>query len=58
MFQLAPNSVERNNILTRLSQTRSMFNKMKYNREFILYKLLPYSSDLDFEKALERENIV
>ena len=58
MFQLAPNSVERNNILTRLSQTRSMFNKMKYNREFILYKLLPYSSDLDFEKALERQNIV
>ena len=58
MFQLAPNSVERNNILTRLSQTRSMFNKMKYNREFILYKLLPYSNDLDFEKALERENIV
>lgn len=58
LFHKAPNSVERTNILMRLSQRRSMFNKMKYNREFILYKLMPYSSDVDFDKALIRENIV
>lgn len=58
LFEKAPNSVERTNILMRLSQRRSMFNKMKYNREFILYKLIPYSSDVDFDKALARENIV
>ncbi len=58
LFEKAPNSVERTNILMRLSQRRSMFNKMKYNREFILYKLMPYSSDVDFDKALARENIV
>ena len=57
-LEIAPNNIERSNILLKITQKRSMFNKIKYKREFILYKLLPYSTDLDFEKALERENIV
>lgn len=54
MFKIAPNSIERRNILTRLSQRRNMFNKDKQKREFVLYKLLPYSSDKDFEVAYEK----
>jgi len=57
-IETAPNNIERSNILLKITQKRGMFNKMKYKREFILYKLLPYSTDLDFDKALQRENIV
>lgn len=53
MFQKSPNIIERRNILTRLSQRRNMFNKQKQKREVILYKLLPYSSDIDFNIAVE-----
>jgi len=58
MFNDSPNSVERTNILIRLSQRRNMFNKEKSKREVILYKILPYSSDEDFDKALARDGIV
>jgi hypothetical protein len=52
MFKNAPNSIERKNILIRLSQRRNMFNKEKSNREVILYKLIPYVSDKEFELAV------
>lgn len=54
MFQKSPNAIERKNILTRLSQRRNMFNKEKQKREYILYKILPYASDIDFDKAISK----
>lgn len=57
MFKIAPNAIERKNILIRLSQRRNMFNKQKQKREVVLYKLLPYSSDKDFELAVEQNNV-
>lgn len=55
MFEKAPNSIERKNILVRLSQRRNMFNKEKQKREVVLYKLLPYTSDKDFDYANDKE---
>lgn len=53
MIKNSPNSIERKNLLVRLSQRRNMFNREKSKREVILYKLLPYSADVDFNLALE-----
>jgi hypothetical protein len=57
MFKIAPNSIERKNILTRLAQRRNMFNKEKSKREVILYKLMPYASDKDFELAVDKDRV-
>ncbi len=57
MYKKAPNAIERQNLLIRLSQRRNMFNKEKSERETILYKLLPYSSDTDFNLAVEQEMV-
>ena len=57
MFKKSPNAIERKNILIRLSQRRNMFNKTKSEREVILYKLLPYCSDVDFNLAVEKERV-
>lgn len=54
MYKKAPNAIERQNLLIRLSQRRNMFNKEKSERETILYKLLPYSSDIDFNLAVDQ----
>lgn len=54
MYKKAPNAIERQNLLIRLSQRRNMFNKDKSERETILYKLLPYSSDVDFNLAVDQ----
>lgn len=53
MFQKSPNQIERKNILTRLAKRRNMFNREKAKKEVILYKLLPYASDTDFNTAKE-----
>ena len=57
MFQNSPNAIERKNILIRLSQRRNMFNKEKSKREVLLYKLMPYTSDKDFELAVDNGRI-
>ena len=57
MLQKSPNAIERKNLLVRLSQRRNMFNKEKSKREVILYKLLPYSSDIDFNLAVEQMRV-
>tara|TARA_R110000823_G_scaffold75298_5_gene172327 strand:- start:1375 stop:3099 length:1725 start_codon:yes stop_codon:yes gene_type:complete len=57
MFQNSPNAIERKNILIRLSQRRNMFNKEKSKREVLLYKLMPYTSDKDFELAITTQRI-
>ena len=57
MFKIAPNSIERKNILIRLAQRRNMFNKEKSKREVILYKIMPYASDKDFELAVDKDRV-
>ena len=57
LFKISPNAIERKNILIRLSQRRNMFNKEKSEREVILYKLLPYCADKDFELAIEQQRV-
>jgi len=54
LFNEAPNPIERKNILIRLAKNRSRFNKDRGDRDVILQKLLPYSSDEDFDKAITR----
>jgi hypothetical protein len=54
MFANSPNAIERKNLLIRLSQRRNMFNKEKSKREVLLYKLMPYTSDKDFELAVDK----
>ena len=57
MFEKSPNPIERRNILIRLTRNKNRFNKPKMEREVLLYNLLPYSADEDFEKAIERGSI-
>ena len=57
LFAKSPNAIERKNILIRLSQRRNMFNKEKSKKEVILYKLMPYASDKDFELAVDRGRV-
>jgi hypothetical protein len=57
MFQKSPNAIERKNILIRLSQRRNMYNKEKAKREVLLYKLMPYTSDKDFELAVSNQRV-
>jgi hypothetical protein len=52
-FKNAPNQIERKNVLKRLGQTRYRFNPTRAKREKLLYTLLPYSSDKDFEIAIQ-----
>jgi hypothetical protein len=54
MIKSSPNAIERKNLLVRLAQRRNMFNKEKATREAILYKIMPYTSDVDFDKALDK----
>lgn len=53
MFAQAPNQIERMNILLRLSQNRFKNNKPLMNRQEILYHLMPFSSDKDFQVAMD-----
>jgi hypothetical protein len=54
IFEKSPNPIERKNILIRLTRNKNRFNKEKMERQVLLYHLLPYSADEDFEKAIER----
>ena len=54
LYKKSPNAIERRNILLRLTQNRNRYNPSKAKRETLLYELLPYSNDVDFDKAIER----
>ena len=54
LYVNSPNAIERRTILMRLSQNRNKFNPDKADREKILYNLMPYASDIDFDKAITR----
>lgn len=52
LFKDAPNPIERKTILVRLAQNRGRFNKSRAERDVILYKLMPYSTDIEFTQAM------
>jgi hypothetical protein len=54
LFEKSPNPIERKNILVRLSKNRNKFNKERSERELLMYELMPYSADADFDKAVEK----
>ncbi len=54
LFEKSPNPIERRNILKRLSKNRNRFNRERSEREVLMYELMPYSADVDFEKAIEK----
>ena len=53
LLEKSPNTIERKNLLIRLTKNKNRFNKEKSEREVILYHLLPYVSDKDFIIATE-----
>ena len=53
-FNAAPNPVERKNILNRLTESRYKNNPEKLERQFILNNLMPFVSDVDFDKAISK----
>jgi len=54
LFKQSPNPIERKNILLRLSKNRNRFNQERSKREVLMYELMPYSADIDFDKAVEK----
>ncbi|SHF18349.1 hypothetical protein [Chryseobacterium vrystaatense] len=54
-FKIAPNSIERRKILKRISQVRNKHNLTQAKRDVILYMIIPYVSDLDFNTAKEKD---
>ena len=53
-FQTAPNPIERKNILIKITESRYRNNPEKLTRQIILNNLLPFISDMDFDKAIAR----
>lgn len=57
LFTKAPNQIERRNLLNRIGKTKYRFNPNRAERETLLYSLLPFASDSDFDKAIT-QNLV
>lgn len=53
-FTAAPNAIERRNTLIEISQNRNKHSKDRAEREKILYSILPYVSDVDFNIGIAR----
>jgi len=53
----APNALERKNITLRISQNRYKNNIDQLSRQTLLYNLMPYVSDTDFNKAVDLEMV-
>ena len=57
LFEKAPNPIERKNNLIRLNKNKYRFNKDKSKRIEIEYHLMPYSSDKDFQVAVDSQRV-
>lgn len=57
LFKDAPNPIERRTLLKRIGKTRYRFNPSLAERTTLLYSLMPFTSDLDFDKALSNNLI-
>lgn len=53
-IQSAPNPIEKNNILERLSRIRASSSNLRMQKDGILYMLLPYSDDGAFNTAISQ----
>lgn len=51
LFQTAANPIEREDILIKSSMNKNRFNPDKQKRTALLYKLIPYAAQLDFDTA-------
>lgn len=49
----APNAIERENILRRINQNRYKNNPYQYARASLLYDIIPFVSDTDFDKGVQ-----
>jgi len=54
-FEKAPNPIERKELLVQMSKNKYRFNPDKSKRKEILYNLMPYVSDKDFEVAVNTQ---
>lgn len=57
LIKISPNPIESKSNLIRLAKNRGRSNRQRGERDLILYKLLPYSVDSNFDKAVS-SNIV
>lgn len=57
LFKDSPNVIERKDLLIRLTRNKNRFNPDKADRTVILYHLMPYISDEDFNTAIEKQAI-
>jgi len=55
LLDKAKNPIERKEILTRINKNKYRFNPDKSKRQEILYNLMPYVSDVDFEQAVNTQ---
>jgi len=51
-FQNSPNPIIRKDLLVRIARNANQHNRHKADRQALLYKLMPFVSDKDFEVAL------
>ena len=56
-LEKAENPIERKNILLRINQNRYKGNQNKLSRQNILYDLIPFVSDKDFETAINANRV-
>lgn len=54
LFVKAPNPIERKNTLIRLTQNRYQHNHEQMNRQKLLYQLMPFCADKDFELGKDK----
>lgn len=55
LFEKSPNPLESRNILIRLSKNRNRNNPTMAKRDEIMYKILPFANDKDFQTALNQQ---
>ena len=56
-FEKAPNPIERKELLVQMSKNKYRFNPDKSKRKEILYSLMPYVSDKDFNAAVDAQRV-
>jgi len=56
-FREAPNTIERKNIILRINKSKYKNNAEKLSRQVILYNLMPYLSDKDFDVAIAQKAV-
>ena len=57
VFAKAPNPIERKNTLIRINKAKNRFNKENALRQSIMYDLMPYAADVDFNTAVENQRV-